>query len=452
MTDMNQVREVDRQSEECTESTNHACVHRRSRPPSVVLGAACQKLDQLDQLLRADPAWIAAEATRKRQAAEQVTAESTAIVDRPATVTEHATTSSRVNPHQPVQRVAPAHDLSYATVASSSVVRTEHALASSSHPAAGSSSVSRRAAAPSNSTAGVPRSDRGEDIHGGSTNASGGGGQARRNRQQRADDGHHSQQLTRATSRSSSAAIQPALVPQRGLFAALRDTVSRASGSLVRTSAPWFRALFHVSLQYGASSLHCASTMVQGLGEWLEDTFHSLPWSDVLSHLSPSTVWCHPMQPGEFHIVVLGKTGSGKSTLINLLGSYFQLDASQLTPEAILIPRSKAQSRSVTSVCQAYRLVHPKYPRTTFVLHDTPGYGDSGGVQQDEINAKHMLAYMKTMTVIRAVVLVIDGQRRDELTHQAKVHAASSVLRSQLTYACGRRAGRLMSTRCLLRV
>lgn len=120
-------------------------------------------------------------------------------------------------------------------------------------------------------------------------------------------------------------------------------------------------------------------------------------------------------------IIVLGETGSGKSTFINIATNYFR--NGNLQQLKVLIPNkfNRATERdsvhsernmqhsdeSQTNDCAPYRF---QVDGSTFVILDTPGLGDTRGPGQDQINLQIIMEAVEKQSNISAVVFIINGQ------------------------------------------
>ena len=128
----------------------------------------------------------------------------------------------------------------------------------------------------------------------------------------------------------------------------------------------------------------------------------------------------------------MGETGVGKSTFINAFVNYLlfeTLDEAENGEPVVLIPVSflmtigdqfeeclvefgKAdsnenhahQGQSVTQQCKSYvfKLTNQLWLR----LIDTPGMGDTRGLDQDEKNIEHILSYVNHLSHLNAVCLL----------------------------------------------
>ncbi|KXJ81921.1 hypothetical protein RP20_CCG016927 [Aedes albopictus] len=121
----------------------------------------------------------------------------------------------------------------------------------------------------------------------------------------------------------------------------------------------------------------------------------------------------------EFNIMLLGETGSGKSTLINYLTNYFHngtLDNLKIaiptkhyvTTEDLKHHEDNVQdaSKSKTRACAVYNF---RKHDTIFNFIDTPGLSDTEGVVQDDFNIQQIMGAAEQSGLLTAIVLVING-------------------------------------------
>ena len=100
-------------------------------------------------------------------------------------------------------------------------------------------------------------------------------------------------------------------------------------------------------------------------------------------------------------VLVIGETGSGKSTFINYLTNYFRSGSLQNIKVAIPSKYRPAiteqfahcennvrdTTQSKTDMCNQYIFVDPNSPaQKQYLFLDTPGLSDTRGAEQDNIN------------------------------------------------------------------
>eukprot|EP01132_Coremiostelium_polycephalum_P002086 gene2086-2573_t len=125
-------------------------------------------------------------------------------------------------------------------------------------------------------------------------------------------------------------------------------------------------------------------------------------------------------QPKQYNVLIIGATGSGKSTFVNMCSNYF-LDG-KLHDLKIVIPTEhhvqnsmldikhsenvKDKTQSQTSTCSVYKF---SKNGDTYSIIDTPGFLDNRGEVQKERNITDILETVLKHSVISGVILVING-------------------------------------------
>ncbi|CAF1078440.1 unnamed protein product [Rotaria sordida] len=137
--------------------------------------------------------------------------------------------------------------------------------------------------------------------------------------------------------------------------------------------------------------------------------------------------------PIEINVLLLGETGVGKSTFINAFVNYLKFDNLQQAERGepvVLIPVSflitignqfeefivkfgnidsnenhEHQGQSVTQQCRSY--VFDLNDRLRLRLIDTPGIGDTRGINQDIKNIDHILNYINNLSHLNAICLLL---------------------------------------------
>jgi hypothetical protein len=142
------------------------------------------------------------------------------------------------------------------------------------------------------------------------------------------------------------------------------------------------------------------------------------------SQLPPATV---------INVLLLGETGVGKSTFVNAFVNYLMFDTLQQAEQSepiVLIPvafvitegdqfdefivkfgnvdaneNHEHQGQSVTQQCKSY--VFNLNDRIRLRIIDTPGMGDTRGIDQDDKNIDHVLTYINNLSHLNAICLLL---------------------------------------------
>ncbi|CAF1071090.1 unnamed protein product [Adineta steineri] len=137
--------------------------------------------------------------------------------------------------------------------------------------------------------------------------------------------------------------------------------------------------------------------------------------------------------PSEISVLLLGQTGTGKSTFINAFINYLMFNTLQEAEQgepAVAIPVSfplavgdhfeeitvqfgdadpnenhENEGRSVTQECRSY--IIDLNQRLRLRLIDSPGFGDTRGFDQDQINMNHIFTYINQLSHLNAVCLLL---------------------------------------------
>ncbi|KAI1392852.1 uncharacterized protein F4822DRAFT_392399 [Hypoxylon trugodes] len=106
-------------------------------------------------------------------------------------------------------------------------------------------------------------------------------------------------------------------------------------------------------------------------------------------------------------VVFAGTSGHGKSTQINAFISYL-LGGEVDDPARILVidDRGAKQSESVTQLVTCFRIrpLSPLFRGKTLLIVDTPGYGDSRGVERDAFVTAAMSEFFKMVNHVNAII------------------------------------------------
>ena len=120
-----------------------------------------------------------------------------------------------------------------------------------------------------------------------------------------------------------------------------------------------------------------------------------------------------------FKMLLIGETGSGKTSFINLLyncstvqalGCGFGKTGLEHFRQYNDIQLENAQSTSMESKTNDAILYNVEIGELKVGIIDTPGFGDSRGLKQDEINIKSIIEVLKKEEYINCVCLIINGR------------------------------------------
>jgi GTP-binding protein EngB required for normal cell division len=139
----------------------------------------------------------------------------------------------------------------------------------------------------------------------------------------------------------------------------------------------------------------------------------------------------------EQNILLLGESGVGKSTFVNAFVNYLKfktLEQAKTNKPVVLIPVSflittghnfeehivkfgepdnlnnedfDHPGQSVTQQCKSYIFSLNNMNGNKLRIIDTPGFGDTRGIDQDDLNMKHILEYINNLTHINAVCFLL---------------------------------------------
>ena len=137
------------------------------------------------------------------------------------------------------------------------------------------------------------------------------------------------------------------------------------------------------------------------------------------------------------NILLLGESGVGKSTFVNALANYLAFDTfedARSNSPIVLITISflittgdhfeehiikfvdfdhsnnenfDNPGQSVTQQCRSYVFTFHRSNGRKVRLIDTPGFGDTRGVAQDELNIEHVLRYIHQLTHLNAICFLL---------------------------------------------
>lgn len=118
-------------------------------------------------------------------------------------------------------------------------------------------------------------------------------------------------------------------------------------------------------------------------------------------------------------VLIVGGTGAGKSTLINMIGNYFMGGNLSNPPDSmkVLIPtafidatvgiRHNERNRSDRSSAQTTEVQSYSWPGLTLI--DTPGFADTAGPEKDDENLLKILEFASAEPSLAGIMIVVNG-------------------------------------------
>jgi hypothetical protein len=162
-----------------------------------------------------------------------------------------------------------------------------------------------------------------------------------------------------------------------------------------------------------------------------------IPFSTDVSIINPPSPSLSVSTDETINILLLGETGVGKSTFINAFANYLTfntLQEAEIGKPVVLIPVSflitvgdnfeerivkfgssdtsnnedfDHPGQSVTQLCKLYEFHLNGSIRKKLRIIDTPGFGDTRGLNQDDRNIQHILQYIKKISHLNAVCFLL---------------------------------------------
>ncbi|XP_064401543.1 uncharacterized protein LOC135347466 isoform X2 [Halichondria panicea] len=118
-----------------------------------------------------------------------------------------------------------------------------------------------------------------------------------------------------------------------------------------------------------------------------------------------------------FKMLLIGKIGSGKTSFLNLLyncatvGSGFEAKGLEQFTQFNDIKLEKAQAHPKETKTSDATLYNVEVGDLKIGVIDTPGFGDSRGLEQDKTNAQRIISALKKEEYINCVCLIINGRQ-----------------------------------------
>jgi GTPase SAR1 family protein len=182
------------------------------------------------------------------------------------------------------------------------------------------------------------------------------------------------------------------------------------------------------------STFHLRNMMILSSKEQKIDTYNESNFETTTSHInnndSPSPLSL--TQSEYINILLLGESGVGKSTFINAFANYLKfnsLEEAQTGEPTVVIPVSflmtvnddfdekivkfgepdpnenhNNSGQSVTQQCRSYVFEISSGKKLRII--DTPGFADTRGDSQDEINMKTIFSFINNLTYLNGVCLL----------------------------------------------
>ena len=119
-----------------------------------------------------------------------------------------------------------------------------------------------------------------------------------------------------------------------------------------------------------------------------------------------------------FHIVFVGASGAGKTSLLNLFGLFGAMNDGGFDMHAMTnfkafndMQLERAQNNPMASKTSSPKSYDMKIGDVTLKITDTPGLGvDTAGIGKEKEHVKNIVEYLKTVDFVDCVCLVINGR------------------------------------------
>ena len=127
-------------------------------------------------------------------------------------------------------------------------------------------------------------------------------------------------------------------------------------------------------------------------------------------------VWINRKISGEYKMLLIGETGSGKTSFLNLMCNYGKIQTlgKQVNIEDFKqfhdIKLENSLSCKMESKTNGATLYKIEFDTVTIGIIDTPGFGDSRGLDVDKQHVIKIIDALKTESYINCVCLVINGR------------------------------------------
>ena len=144
-----------------------------------------------------------------------------------------------------------------------------------------------------------------------------------------------------------------------------------------------------------------------------------------------------------YNLLLIGETGSGKTSFLNLLcnlNEVLQHGFDQAISQKRLRRFNDHQKEDLKALEMQSKTGQTSHytieiDGLTLGIIDTPGFGDTRGIEHDKKNAKNIVDKVNAVTYIHCICLVMNG-RQSRLTHQLKyvVSEISAILPKSCVY------------------
>ena len=131
------------------------------------------------------------------------------------------------------------------------------------------------------------------------------------------------------------------------------------------------------------------------------------------------------MSRSVYQMVLIGETGSGKTSFFNLLCNFDKVcelgleDSLDTLHNFHDLDKENTQQRAMESKTSDAKCYRVKLDELEVGIIDTPGFGDSRGMEEDKKNVKKMIDTIEREEYINCICLVING-RQARVTYQLK--------------------------------
>ena len=133
------------------------------------------------------------------------------------------------------------------------------------------------------------------------------------------------------------------------------------------------------------------------------------------SALAPSTAGADVTKSDEwYNILLIGQTGSGKTSFLDLLGFMHAIEQdggweAALEKRKMLHSPTLENSEEMESGTNASSYYKIKFGEVQLGIVDTPGFGDTRGLEKDKENVKNIVEKVNQVEYIHAICLIING-------------------------------------------